>query len=205
MTDALATVYDGFADSYHQTRGLFDVRAVLDDFFVRLPGPGHLLDLGCGAGEPVGRFFLDRGWRVTGVDFSPRMLELAERYAPEMTTVQADMRTLALADGSVDAITAFYSLFHLPSADHRALFAAMFRWLKPGGRVVFTYATEHYTGAPAFDGTREFMGQALYYGHKTVAELRRDLAEAGFSVEDARLRDIGGETFLWVTAAKASA
>jgi hypothetical protein len=112
------------------------------------------------------------------------------------------MRALEFPDGSFNAITAFYSLFHLPSADHAALFRNMHRWLKPGAKTVFTYATEAYTGSPSFDGTREFMGNALYYGHKTVPDLYRDLEAVGFSVEDAADRKIGGEVFLWVTARK---
>jgi SAM-dependent methyltransferase len=85
MNDSLSVIYDGFADDYHKNRGLFDVSAVLEDFHARLPAAGGtLLDLGCGAGEPVGRWFLDRGWAVTGADFSSKMLALAERYAPEM-------------------------------------------------------------------------------------------------------------------------
>lgn len=199
----LEHVYDGFAETYHQNRGVFDVGAVLEDFYARLPAaPGHLLDLGCGAGEPVGRFFLDRDWAVTGADFSEKMLALAGRYAPGMKTVRGDMRTLEFPAAAFDAVAAFYSLFHLPTRDHADLFARMFGWLKPGGKCVFTYATQAYTGAPEFDGTKEFMGNALYYGHKTPEALHQDLVEAGFSVEDASYREIGGETFLWVTAGK---
>lgn len=197
---SLAQVYDRFAETYHQNRGLFDVSAVLADFGRRLPaGPGHLLDLGCGAGEPVGKHFLDRGWAVTGADFSEKMLELARRYAPGMTTVAGDMRAVEFPAASFDAATAFYSLFHLPTADQPPLFARVRSWLKPGGLFLFTYATEAYTGAPEFDGTKEFMGNSLYYGHKTPEALYRDLETAGFSLEDAAYREIGGETFLWVT------
>lgn len=52
---------------------------VLGDFAGRLPACGNLLDLGCGAGEPFACEFPRRGWDVTGVDFSARMLELATR------------------------------------------------------------------------------------------------------------------------------
>ena len=93
--DPLAAIYDEFARTYDDNRGLFDMTPVIADFAARLPATGSLLDLGCGAGEPFAKAFLDRGWSVTGVDFSARMLELAARYVPRMTRVQGDMREVA--------------------------------------------------------------------------------------------------------------
>ena len=52
------------------------------------------MDLGCGAGEPVAAAFIQRGWRVTGVDLSPAMLALAERYVTAMQRMQRDMRAV---------------------------------------------------------------------------------------------------------------
>ncbi|WP_242464302.1 class I SAM-dependent DNA methyltransferase [Thiococcus pfennigii] len=195
----LLAAYDALAETYDAHRGLFDMRAVLEDLFARLPACGTLLDLGCGAGEPCARAFLDRGWRVTGVDFCPAMLALAARYVPEMERIQADMRAVRLAPRRFDAVTAIYSLFHVPRRDHPALLARVRDWLRPGGRFLFTYATRAYTGAKRFDGTIEFMGQALFYSHATPEELRAQAEAVGLRWEDATPRAIGGETFLWVT------
>ena len=169
---SLKDIYDGFADTYEQNRGLFDMSGILDDFYDRLTGkPGRVLDMGCGAGEPFGRFFVDRNWDVTGVDFSGRMLELAGRYVPEMRTVHADMRDVAFDDEAFDAVVSVFSLFHVPRVDHPALFGRFQQWLKPGGKGLFTYATKAYTGQDEFDGTITFMGQQLYYSHTTPEKL----------------------------------
>lgn len=201
--EQLQTAYDALAKTYDANRGLFDMSPVLDELFARLPAsPGNLLDLGCGAGEPCARTFVDRGWRVTGVDFSAAMLGLAARYVPEMERLHADMREVHFAPQRFDAITAIYSLFHVPRADHPALLARIRDWLRPDGRFLFTYATRAYTGAERFDGTITFMGQRLFYSHTTPEELRRQAEGAGLLWEDSRPRDIGGETFLWVTLAR---
>ncbi len=163
---------------------------------------GRLLDLGCGAGEPFPRYFLDRGWEVVGVDFSAAFLRLAARYTPEMKTLCADMMEVAFDPAQFDAITCIYSLFHVPRACHPELFAKFSRWLRPGGQALFTYATKAYTGADEFEGTKEFMGRNLFYSHTTPENLRAQLAAAGLSVESALLRDIGGESFLWVVVRK---
>lgn len=199
----LRGAYDALAAGYDASRGLFDMTEVLADLAARLPPTGDLLDLGCGAGEPVALAFIERGWRVTGVDLSAKMLALAARYCPRMTRIQGDMRDIDLPEEAFDAITAVYSLFHLPCPDHPALFSRMHRWLRPGGRVLFTYATREYTGQDRFSGYMEFMGQHLYYSHATPDELMAQLRDAGLGVEQALQREIGGERFLWVTARKA--
>ena len=73
MDITLQEIYDGFAETYEENRGLFDMTEVFDPFYAGLKAKqGRLLDVGCGAGEPFARFFIDRGWTVTGVDFYDR-------------------------------------------------------------------------------------------------------------------------------------
>lgn len=203
VKNTLQEIYDQFAATYEKSRGLFDMSEVLNSFHGSLNvKTGRLLDMGCGAGEPFARFFIDHGWAVTGVDFSQQMLELAAKYVPEMQTIRADMREVEFAPDKFEAITAIYSLFHVPRNDHAALLAKFYRWLCPQGKVLFTYATKEYTGRDEFDGYKEFMGQELYYSHKSPAALWADLENTGFNIESRDYRKIGGETFLWVTVSK---
>jgi SAM-dependent methyltransferase len=203
MRKSLARIYDEFADTYEQGRGIFDMTEVFNDFYRRLEAvEGVVLDLGCGAGEPFAATFVKRGWSVTGVDFSHRMLELAARYVPQMETRLSDMRELTFSPQRFDAVTIVYALFHLPREDHELLFRRIHGWLRPGGRLLFTYATSEYTGQSEFDGYKEFMGQQLYYSHKTPEDLYTDLERIGFRIEARDYREIGGEVFLWVTAGK---
>ena len=192
-------IYDEFAHTYEENRGNFDVVPVLEDFYGTLEkSTGQLLDLGCGAGEPVSKWFISKGWEATGVDFSKSMLELAQRYVPEMKCIQSDMRNVQFTDEQFDAIVAIYSLFHVPWKDHEALFSNAFQWLKREGGMLFTYATSAYTGEKVFDGYKEFLGQRLYYSHMSEGQLYATLEKVGFVIESATHRNIGGETFLWV-------
>ena len=201
MNPALRDIYDEFAAAYEANRGRFDMKPVLEPFFAGLKREkGRLLDLGCGAGEPFPRFFLERGWEVVGVDFSKKMLHLAAQYAPGMHTICDDMLDVEFAPTQFDAITCIYSLFHVPRARHPELFAKFRRWLRPGGQALFTYATRAYTGADEFEGEKEFMGQRLFYSHVSPEKLRGQLAAANLAVRAFDFRAIGGETFLWVTA-----
>jgi cyclopropane fatty-acyl-phospholipid synthase-like methyltransferase len=203
MQNDLRKIYDRFAETYDKNRGLFDMTTVIDDFYRRLPcRTGRLLDLGCGAGEPFPAYFIEQGWQVTGVDFSSKMLELAHQYQPAMQTILADIRDIDFADEQFNAITAIYCLFHIEHEQHEEIFRKIHRWLKPGGMALFTYATREYTGADIFNDYKEFMGQNLFYSHSTPEKLDGTLKTAGFEIESLKHREIGGETFLWVTVAK---
>lgn len=203
MQDTLREIYDRFAETYEKNRGLFDMTEVIDDFYRKLPViPGHLLDLGCGAGEPFPAYFIQNGWRVTGVDFSVRMLEMAHRYQPKMKTILADIRELEFPDEQFEAVTSIYCLFHIEHTKHGEIFRKIYRWLKPGGMAFFTYATREYTGEDIFNGYKEFMGERLFYSHATPEILTATLKSTGFRISSAQYRDIGGETFLWLTIAK---
>ncbi|MCC8991834.1 MAG: class I SAM-dependent methyltransferase [Streptococcus sp.] len=198
----LALLYDELAETYAGGRHLFDTTPILADFAHNLPVGGQILDAGCGAGEPTARYFVDRGDTVTGIDVSERMLMLARRQVPEATFQQMDMRDLTFLSASFDAITAVYTVFHLPRADHAALFAGFARVLAPGGQVLLTLATREYTGQEEFDGEMEFIGRQLPYSHDRPEVALSKLATAGLVVVSARLVETGGETFYWIVACK---
>ena len=93
-----------------------------------------LLNVGCGGGKNV--FNLKRHYDVTGLDLSPRMLELAQDLNPECEFVQGDMRTFSL-QRMFDAVLVDDAVSYVASrADLGATFAAVWRHLSPGGVVV---------------------------------------------------------------------
>ena len=195
--------YDRLADTYDANRGLFDMSGIFRDFFALLGKPkGHLLDLGCGAGEPIPGYFLEKGWQVTGVDFSGKMLELAKRYQPGMKTTLADITNVYFQNDQFDAIVSVYVLFHIEKEKHPGVFSNIFKWLKPGGKALFTYASKDYTGSDTFSGYIEFMAERLFYSHLSPDDLQRVLLRTGFHIHAIDPLEIGGETFLWVTVSK---
>jgi SAM-dependent methyltransferase len=198
----LALRYDDLAETYAAGRYLFDTTPILREFAGPLPPGARVLDAGCGAGEPVARYFVNRGDAVTGIDVSERMLALARRQVPEATFQRMDLRALTFPPESFDAIAAVYVVFHLPRAEHAALLAGFERLLKPGGRLLLTLATREYTGQDEFDGEIEFLGRRLPYSHDRPEVALGKLAAAGLAVVGARLIETGGETFYWVIARK---
>ena len=103
------------------------------DLLARIPleAPEDVVDLGCGPGH--GSRILKSRWpsaRVTGVDFSPEMLQRASLDAPGLTWQQADLVEWQ-PDHPVDLIYANASLHWLN--DHDTLFPRLMGYLNPGG------------------------------------------------------------------------
>jgi SAM-dependent methyltransferase len=139
--------YDGFfegewldflARERDGERTVAEVEFVLDKLSLE-PG-AHVLDLACGHG----RHSLElarRGYRVTGVDLSPRSLELAREAAEaeglEVEFVQSDMRELAFDAEFDGAINLFSSFGYFESDDDdRLVLERVARALRPGGRLL---------------------------------------------------------------------
>jgi ubiquinone/menaquinone biosynthesis C-methylase UbiE len=101
-------------------------------------GPGRALDAGMGGGRLVVEL-AGRGWTVTGVDSSARMVELAHRRLPQLVgrLLQADMAALPFADESFDAVVATGALEYVGDLD-RGL-AELVRVLCPAGKAVVSF------------------------------------------------------------------
>jgi SAM-dependent methyltransferase len=102
-------------------------------------GPGsRVLDLACGRGR-ISIGLAQRGLRVTGLDLSPRSLELARSRAEaagvEVELIHRDMRELD-AEEAFDAVVCVFTSFgYFPTQDEdERVLAAVARSLVPGGR-----------------------------------------------------------------------
>jgi SAM-dependent methyltransferase len=104
------------------------------------PRPDEVvLDLGCGTGNAAS-IAASRGARVTGVDPSPRLLDVARADAAaaglDIAFSIGDAASLPVPDGSADAIVSVFGVIFAPDAQAAA--AEMARVLRPGGRLVFS-------------------------------------------------------------------
>ncbi|MEU6106265.1 class I SAM-dependent methyltransferase [Streptomyces flaveolus] len=101
-----------------------------------LPGrPGDVLDLGCGTGS-LSLLAAEQGHRVTGVDLSPAMLELARAKLAGRDAVflAGDAGAPPVGGGRFDAVLVRHVLWMLP--DPGRVLAHWRELLRPGGRLV---------------------------------------------------------------------
>jgi SAM-dependent methyltransferase len=150
----------------------------LDRLADEIPQSGHVLDLGSGTGLPYDKYLVGKGLRVTGVDFSPKHLALARKHVPQADYIQSDFSEAAFAPVSLDAVTAFYSIFHIPRREHPELFAKIHRWLKPGGRILFTLGT----GDMECDEELDWLGAPMMWSSYPPDQNLQMLEQTGFLI-----------------------
>jgi ubiquinone/menaquinone biosynthesis C-methylase UbiE len=93
----------------------------------------RVLELGCGAGD-LSLQLLRRGARLTAIDVSPGMIELARQRAPEARFLVAPAEDTGLPDESFERVVGKWVLHHV---DVAAAAAEVRRVLRPAGRAVF--------------------------------------------------------------------
>lgn len=194
----IVALYERHADAFDRDRGKRLVeRAWLDRLRAIMPDGATVLDLGCGSGEPVARYLIEAGHRVTGVDSSPTLIDLCRSRFPAGTWIVADMRDPGLGR-RFGGIIAWNSFFHLTPDDQRAMFAVFRDHAEPGAALMFT------SGPRAGEAIGSYQGEALYHASLDAADYEALLAAYGFSVvqhvvEDA---DCGGLT-VWLAQMRA--
>jgi|tagenome__1003787_1003787.scaffolds.fasta_scaffold20840106_2 SAM-dependent methyltransferase len=197
--DVVRTGYDAIGERYHEWSHAGPTRLRMVELVLgALPPSAVVVDLGCGPGDPATRLLSEAGHHVLGVDLSRGQLAIARRLAPRATLVQADVTSLALAPGSVDAVVSFYATGHLPASAHASLYAAIGRWLRPGGLLL--------TSAPLGSGDEadpDWLGVPMFFGGIGVEATVGAVEDGGLVVDSAEVvvEDEGGaERFLWVVA-----
>lgn len=83
-SDRIVDLYERNARNYVVDRRSagWDESAWLDRFIALLPEEAAILDIGCGCGEPIARYFIDRNFTVEGVDASPSLVSLCRERFP---------------------------------------------------------------------------------------------------------------------------
>ena len=190
-------LYERHAHDYvADRRGVdWNESAWLDRFRALLPQRASILDMGCGSGEPIAKYLIEKGFAVEGVDTSPTLIAVCRGRFPQQLWRVADMRNLALGH-TFDGLLAWDSFFHLSPDDQRRMFPIFKRHASPGSALMFTSGVSHGKSIGSY------RGEPLYHASLDPEEYRALLTSAGFGVVAHVVEDpnCGGHT-VWLTQA----
>jgi ubiquinone/menaquinone biosynthesis C-methylase UbiE len=191
-TERVRRYYDQTAPKYNRQIKFFE-RILFGDGrrWVCSQATGDVLEIAVGTGRNL-RFYPD-GLRLTGIELSPAMLELAKEEAAAVGR-QADLRVgdaqaLDFPDESFDTVTCTLSLCTIP--DDRAAVREVMRVLRPGGRFVLMEHVRSPVGAiRAAERVLEPIFLRFEQDHLTREPLDH-LGEIGFEVERVERSKLG--------------
>lgn len=173
-----ASVFDALGADYEQAFGGSAAHhASLESLLERLTPGSRVLDIGSGTGRPTAQTLADAGHEVLGVDVSPVMVDIAARQVPGAEFRCADVRDLALEDGSFDAVCVYFSLLQLSRAEQTDVLRLAARVLRPGGHLAVATVPLDMEGV---SGT--FMDQAVRVTSFGEEAFTAVVTAAGFTV-----------------------
>jgi SAM-dependent methyltransferase len=188
------TSYDTVAESYSDyTREalagepyLLAALALFADLVHAVDG-GPVADVGCGPGH-VTEHLNKLGVDVFGIDLSPAMIDLARRDHPDLRFEVGSMTDLHLADASLAALLAFWSLIHIPDDAVPTVFGHFHRVLRPGGPLLLGF----YVGDESRRKTQGYGGHPMkvYIHRRQPDRVAAWLRDAGFTIEAHMLFDL---------------
>jgi ubiquinone/menaquinone biosynthesis C-methylase UbiE len=152
---------------------------------------GEVLEVAIGTGRNLP--YYPQGIRLTGIEFSPAMVDLARRQAQQLD-VEVDLRlgdaqALDLPDDSFDTVVCTLSLCAIP--DQRQAVAEMRRVLRPGGRLLLL---DHVAAAPRWVRAIQWLLEQVTIPLGEEHLLRRPLLQVqaeGFQIERAEQSKLG--------------
>lgn len=180
---SIVSLYERHARDWDCERGRdLCERTWVEKFLALTPAQREVLDLGCGSGDPIGRYLIQQGSRLTGIDVANAMIGICKSKFPNQSWRVADMRSLSLGR-TFHAILAWDSFFHLTRDDQRAMFPIFRVHSAPGTALMFT------SGAEDGEALSAYHRQPLYHASLGADEYRDLLARNGFDVVSMIARD----------------
>ena len=148
-----------------------------------IAGGMRVLDAGCGIGGSSRYLAHTSGCRVDAVDLTPQFVAAAERLnalcgiSDKIAVREGSVTALPYADASFDQVWSQNVTMNV--ADKRAMFAEIYRVLRPGGHFTFTHLARGPAGEPYFplhwamDASYSFLG--------TPEQILQTLRDVGFA------------------------
>lgn len=204
--------WDAFAHTYsknHNEQGDIHKEVFLNPTLFSLMGElkdKQVLDAGCGEGY-LSRLLSKAGSNVTAVDYSPRMIEIAQERTPvdlKIKYVRGNCEKLdTLEDNSFDLIVSNMVIQDLPN--YEKAFQEMFRLLVDGGCFIFSilhpcfvtpgsgwekkdngeklhWNVDRYFYEGAYEQRLGDKDKVLFF-HRTLTSYVDKLTKAGFMIE----------------------
>ena len=180
MTDSemndIRDSYDKICEQWCDFRKNTKINRCVAEFSELLRPGSKVLDAACGTGYPISAYLVEKGFAVTGIDISERMIEKARRLGLKSASFLVRDLLDFHPPEKYDAVIAFDSLWHVSHDRQKEIYAVVSSLMNIGGYFLFTHGDK--------DGSivGEMFGERFYHSALDVEEVHALLAACGFSV-----------------------
>jgi len=150
---------------------------------IRWQQSGRVLDVGCGKGEYLASL-RELGWQVNGIEINPHAVSYA-RDTLQLDVFQGDFFARCLPSASVDVVTMWWYLEHVPNpAD---ILKEARRVLKPDGLLLVGVPNWASIEARVLKSAWHHLDAPRHFTLFTPSTLSAMLAQAGFVIREQRM------------------
>jgi len=153
---------------------------ILDKFSEMINTKGLICDAGCGPAGHIGKYLLDKGHEIIGIDISPQCIEIARKHIPEIEFKEMNMMSTEFGNDSFEGITSFYSILFTPKKEVDNIIREFNRILKTGGKLLIAVKKGTDEGLMYNDW---YEGNQIYFTKFIESEMEEYLSRNSFRIE----------------------
>jgi 2-polyprenyl-3-methyl-5-hydroxy-6-metoxy-1,4-benzoquinol methylase len=174
------------------------------DRFISFLKPGELvLDVGC-AGGTKAKYLLKKGLRVVGIDFSEKMIAIAQQEAVGGTFLVLDLKDIDQLDYLFDGIFMQAVLLHIPKQEAKPMIEKLTKKLRQGGYLYIAAKERKPGGVEEEIKTEEEFGYQYkrFFSYFTMDEIKNILQGCGFDICHENITPSGNTRWLQIVGKK---
>ncbi|MDO8495084.1 MAG: class I SAM-dependent methyltransferase [bacterium] len=200
----LKSTYNRIAEDWYKEHSDDTFGKPMADKFAALLHPGDsVLDVGCGAGTKA-KYLTKHGLKVTGIDFSDKLLAIAMREVPESRFILMDMHEVDQLVETFDGIFLSAVLLHEPKDRFRETLGSMLTRLKSGGYVFITLKEKPLGKKDEETEVEHDYGYEYrrFFSYYTSDEIKEHCEALGLEIVSLETVDSGKRNWIFVIAKK---
>lgn len=147
-------------------------------FLKQLPKKAKILDVGCGSGH-VAKYLEQKGFMVTGIDFSGKMLQIAKKRCKKAKFIKTDIEKFYYGKEKWNGIIALFILIHLKKTNIKKVLNKFHKSLRKNGLLFLSMVK----GRGEYFGPEPLNSKLkMFFRYTTKKEIQLFLKKARFQI-----------------------